>query len=179
MTGGPAYLWTLKPEANLSIIQQHFKEREDENYYFRSFLEQKDEAYIDHIVHRLNDQIAPQIDCTQCGNCCRTYMISLEKKDADRLSAHLGISTNELSEKYLETSQEETVQVFNKIPCHFLQDNKCTVYEARPGDCRDFPHLHKKGFTSRLFSMISFYGTCPIVYNVMEQLKRETGFFKK
>lgn len=106
-------------------------------------------------------------------------MISLDGEDANRLSAHLDMGSKVFAETYLETSQEEQVQIFNKIPCHFLKENKCTVYEARPCDCRDFPHLHKKNFTSRLFSIISYYAICPIVYNVMEELKQRTHFTKK
>ena len=168
----------MQLETNLHTIKQHAAEREDENYHFRTFLKGRDEDVIDEKVYQLNNIISPKIDCTQCGNCCRTYMISLDKKDVERLSSHLNIDKKDFSEKYLETSQEETMQVFNKIPCHFLHENKCTVYEGRPDDCRDFPHLHKPGFTKRIFSMISYYAICPIVYNVMEELKMETGFKK-
>lgn len=163
-------------QTNLDIIKQHATEKEDENYHFRSFLKNCDEELIDEKVHTLNEIIAPQIDCTQCGNCCRTFMISLDKVDAGRLSAHLHVDEKTFAQKYLETSAEETMQVFNKIPCHFLSENKCTVYEARPQDCRDFPHLHKPGFIKKLFSMIRYYAICPIVYNVMEQLKIDSGF---
>lgn len=168
----------MKIEKNLALIIQHSLERENENYEFRSFLKGCNDNEIDDKVYALNEIIAPKIDCTQCGNCCRAYMISLDSEDVKRLSAHINIDSDKFSKTYLETSQEESMQVFNKIPCHFLQENKCTVYEGRPQDCRDFPHLHKPAFTLRLFSMISYYAICPIVYNVMEELKKETGFNK-
>ena len=61
----------------------------------------------------------------------------------------------------------------NKIPCHFLHENKCTVYEARPTECREFPGLHKPGFIKRSFATFMHYGRCPIIFNVIEALKKE------
>ena len=97
------------------------------------------------------------------------------KADTKNLSQHLNISEEDFKKKYVETSAEGE-HVFNAIPCHFLHENKCTVYEARPHDCREFPHLHKPGFVFRLFSMIDNYGRCPIVFNVMEALKKSLRF---
>ncbi|HRH61412.1 MAG TPA: YkgJ family cysteine cluster protein [Chitinophagaceae bacterium] len=166
-------------ETNLEKIKVLAEQREDENYSFKSFLKGKDSAKLDKMVHRLNAEIMPQIDCTQCGNCCRTYMITLEKQDAAKLSAHLNMEQEKFDEKYLEISKEDNIKVFNKIPCHFLEGNLCTVYEARPNDCSSFPHLHKDGFVHRLFSVMYNYSICPIVFNVFERLKDEMHFRKK
>ncbi len=161
---------------DLTLIANLATEREEENYDFRSFLKGKDDKKVDAIVHRLNEDISAQIDCTQCGNCCRSLMITLEKADTTRLSKHLGITKEDFEKKFVEKSAEDQTNIFNKIPCHFLDENKCTVYEARPNDCREFPHLHKPGFTSRLFSVIDNYGRCPIVFNVFEALKKRLRF---
>lgn len=163
-------------ETNLEKIAFLAEKRENENYRFRTFLKGKDSEKTDKIVHEINDEISSQIDCTTCGNCCKTYMISLEKTDIARLSGFLGISDEECKNKYLEVSQEERTTIFNKIPCHFLCDNKCTVYSARPEDCRSYPHLHKDDFTSRLYGLIANYAVCPIVFNVFERLKDEMRF---
>jgi hypothetical protein len=45
--------------------------------------------------------------------------------------------------------------------------------EARPNDCRLFPHLHKKGFVFRLIQVVENCSICPIVFNVFERLKQE------
>lgn len=163
-------------ETNLEKIASLAEKRQDENYRFRTFLKNRDDKKTDQVVHRLNDEISAQIDCTTCGNCCKTYMISLEKADITRLSGFLGITDEECMSKYLEVSQEERTIIFNKIPCHFLCENKCTVYAARPEDCRSYPHLHNENFTSRLYGVISNYAVCPIVFNVFERLKDEMRF---
>jgi hypothetical protein len=79
-------------------------------------------------------------------------------------------------EHYMEFDNNEKKFKFKEIPCSFLKDNKCTLYECRQSDCRSFPHLHKKGFTTRLIDILQNYSICPIVFNVYEQLKIEMRF---
>jgi Fe-S-cluster containining protein len=59
------------------------------------------------------------------------------------------------------------------VPCGFLQEQGCSVYDSRPDDCRSFPHLHKREFRSRLIGVIENCSICPIVYNVFEGLKSD------
>lgn len=144
--------------------------REDQNAQFKDFLKRQDAEAIDARVFELNKKIESQVDCTKCGNCCRTLMINVEQKEADDLQQYLGISKDEFETKYVEKS-ESGMMVVNTIPCHFLSENKCTVYEHRFADCRNFPNLHLPGFTKRLFATFMHYGRCPIIYNVVEELK--------
>jgi len=162
-------------ETNLATIAQVAQEREDENWRFRSYLKGKDGEKIDARVHRLNSEISAKIDCTTCGNCCKTFMISVEPEELEPLAAHLLKPLAEVKENYIEQSSEGDF-IVNKIPCHFLSENKCTVYDLRFSTCRDFPHLHKDGFTQRLLSVIQNYQICPIVFNVYEALKKEMDF---
>jgi Fe-S-cluster containining protein len=124
----------------------------------------------------LNETISPQIDCTVCGNCCRSLMINVEESDAQRMADALRISVDEFDSTYVEKSSSGNMRIMNKIPCHFLHDNKCTEYEARPNECREFPGLHHPNFTGRLFATFMHYGRCPIIYNVVEGLKESLSF---
>lgn len=162
---------------NLEKIKQLAAERESENDAFRTFLKAKDSKKIDSVVHALNDAISPEIDCTQCGNCCKSLLISVTKKETERLAGLLQTSITETKAKYIEEGESGNM-LLNKIPCHFLEGTKCSIYENRFADCREFPHLHQNNFTSRLFSMMMHYGTCPIIFNVLEELKTATGFKK-
>jgi len=158
---------------DLSVISANAEKNEKENLRFREFLQQKGGGEIDEIVFKLNDAISPQIDCTQCGNCCRSLMINVDDADAARLSAHLQLGKEVFYNRYVERSSQGLLAVMNTIPCHFLHENKCTVYEARPNECRQFPGLHHPGFTRRLFTIFMHYARCPIIYNVVEKLKEE------
>lgn len=159
--------------SDLPLISANAKNNEAENIRLRELLQEKDSAEIDKIIFRLNDEITPQIDCTKCGNCCKSLMINVDDTDAARLSTHLNLEKDAFYNKYVERSSQGALSVMNAIPCHFLQENKCTVYEARPTECREFPGLHHAGFTKRLFAIFMHYDRCPIIYNVVERLKEE------
>lgn len=102
-------------------------------------------------------------------------MINITPPDADRMATHLQLSTSQFKEKFVEEGSSG-MMIMNTIPCHFLADNKCIAYEARFTECREFPHLHKGNFKGRLFGTLIHYAMCPIIYNVVEELKEETGF---
>ena len=161
-------------ELDLEKIEHLGRIREDENFRFRNFLKGHNARKIDLLVHRLNEEIAPQIDCTACGNCCRRLSPCLTKNDLKNLSEGLNLPASEVVEKYTETIEKELS--LKHLPCSFLVENKCSIYANRPETCASFPHLHKDHFTSRLRAAISNYSICPIVFNVMEQLKQEMHF---
>lgn len=160
---------------DLSVIQNASERNEEENDLFRIFLKQQDSEHVDEMVHSLNLTISTQIDCTQCGNCCRSLMINVEPDEAKNLAAYLDIPADEFKHAYIEES-EQGQMVINTIPCHFLKLNKCSIYAHRFNECREFPHLHKPAFTSRLFGTFMHYGRCPIIFNVIEALKIEFSF---
>jgi uncharacterized protein len=162
-------------EDDLEIIALHANKVIPENEAFRSFLNNKNAAAVDTLVFNLNKKITAATDCTKCGNCCRAFMINVTPAEASGVAAHLEITLPDFKEAYLEESQQGKL-IMKSIPCAFLQDNKCTVYENRFSGCRDFPHLDKPGFTDRLFGTFIYYGTCPIIFNVVEQLKIQTNF---
>jgi Fe-S-cluster containining protein len=91
-------------------------------------------------------------------------MINVDDADAARLSAY---------KKYERMFFSKFMAIINKMHCHFLHENKCTVYEARPTECRKFPGFRNAGFTKRLFAIFMHYERCPIIYNVVEKLKKE------
>jgi Fe-S-cluster containining protein len=168
----------MELETDLELLGDRAVSRRDENLRFRAFLKKMNGPSVDSHVHRLNQEISSEIDCTSCGNCCRAFLVSVDYADRDRLCSHLQMDRTELDQKYLEKSQMGHF-VFSHIPCSFLSGNTCSVYEARPEDCRSYPNLHKDDINSHLLSIMGSYGICPIVYNVMETLKEETGFDRK
>ena len=163
------------PIQDLSIIQNASAYNEEENDLFRIFLKQQDSAQVDKMVHTLNSTISAQIDCTQCGNCCRSLMINVEPAEANNVAAYLQIPAADFKHAYIEES-EQGQMVINTIPCHFLKQNKCSIYAHRFNECREFPHLHKPAFTSRLFGTFMHYGRCPIIFNLVEALKVDLSF---
>jgi hypothetical protein len=165
-------------QSNLATIAAYADEHVDENDRFKAFLKQQDDDAVDKIVFELNDHISPQIDCMACGNCCKSFMINVTQEEAENLSTHLQMPLPQLKEKYLEESAQGQM-VVNTIPCSFLTGTVCSIYEYRFDGCREFPHLHRPHFNGRLFGVLMYYATCPIIFNVIEELKVRTNFKQK
>lgn len=135
-------------ETDINKIRKLSKEKEDENWGFRSFLKGCDisEEKIDLIVHELYKKVSSEIDCRTCANCCREVQPVLDQEDIERLSKCLGISVAQFKDQYLVKDDDPGKFVFNKRPCPFLKDNLCSHYTVRPKDCKSYPHLQKCGF---------------------------------
>lgn len=161
---------------NLPFIAQEAIDKEDENYNFRIFLKNKDPEMVDRKMLPIGKYFTENIDCTACGNCCKNIMISVNDAEVKNIATALQQDFRICKNTYFEHSNESDAILINAIPCHFLTENKCTVYENRPSACASFPHVHLPHFTSRLFSMVDGYGICPIIYHSMEALKKELNF---
>lgn len=158
--------------------------KEDENWRFRSFLKWYDDLSdeeLDSLVFKITGEVISAIDCTKRGRCCTQLKPTCSEQDQRRLAAGLSITVEQLKEQYLEydNSDEEPGWRMNSSPCPFLKDKKCTIYNYRPDNCRDYPYLHEPEFASRTWGMIERTFTCPIVFQVMEQLKKELEFDAK
>ena len=164
-------------ELNLDFIKAEGFKNETENHQFRTFLKQHSAAKIDKIAHAIYEKVNAEIDCTQCGNCCKKLMPSPTASEIETLSKKTGYdSPDAFKIDLLQFDAKDQAYFFKSKPCSFLENNCCTVYEDRPQSCRDYPNLHKKDFIFRMLSVIGNYGICPIVYNTLEQLKGEMGF---
>jgi Fe-S-cluster containining protein len=66
----------------------------------------------------------------------------------------------------------------NEAGCVFLEGNLCSVYEARPQNCANFPHVVRGtgSIASRMWQFLDRAAYCPIIYNWMEKVKEDIGF---
>ncbi|MFI5386182.1 MAG: YkgJ family cysteine cluster protein [Fimbriimonadales bacterium] len=160
---------------DLDTIKRISRKEEDENWEFRTFLKIHDwsDSKLDAAVHEINRKVSSQIDCQKCGNCCATLRAGITRADSVRLANRLLIGLPVFQKRYVETDDEGD-KVMNQNPCPFLEGTRCSVYEDRPESCRSFPHLHKPRFRSRLIGVILNTSVCPIVFNVLRELKRQT-----
>jgi Fe-S-cluster containining protein len=103
-------------------------------------------------------------------------MINVTKDEVFSVTKALSIEKNEFLEKHIEQSASGDILIMNTIPCFFLSGSKCSIYENRFNECREFPHLHKPNLAGRMFGTLMHYGRCAIIFNVVEQLKEELNF---
>ena len=107
-----------------------------------------------------------KFSCQMCGNCCRGFNdgeVYLYKDDILRLAKFLNITgmkgLRNFAKKYVKVindsffwkdpdAQRGKTYRFKTLGfkftgedehCHFLEDNKCSVHELRPFQCRSFP----------------------------------------
>jgi Fe-S-cluster containining protein len=69
--------------------------------------------------------------------------VLLVESDHPRLAAHLGLSEQEFVERHTRLAPNRRQLALLDQPdgsCAFLQGNRCSVYEARPEQCRTFPY---------------------------------------
>lgn len=102
-------------------------------------------------------------------------MVLINDAEADRLSGHLGQTRERFDQEYLEKGSNG-LMIMNRMPCPFLSNNQCSIYEHRFEGCKEFPALHLPNFKDRLFTTFMHYERCPIIFNVVEQLKDEMSF---
>jgi uncharacterized protein len=161
---------------NLPFIAQEAIDKEEENMAFRTFLKMQDSKEVDKKILPIGKYFTEKIDCTACGNCCKNIMISVDNEEVKKIATALNQEVDTCKKNYFDFSNDSDNILINAIPCHFLKEKKCTIYESRPSTCASFPHVHLPNFTSRLFSMIDGYRVCPIIYHSMEALKKEYNF---
>ena len=87
-------------------------------------------------------------DCTKCpAYCCSIYeRVQVTKSDLKRLAGHFGVDLETAQQKFTTTWQGEQIlrrkadPIFGKA-CKFLDPatRQCTIYDARPLVCRNFP----------------------------------------
>ena len=169
---------------DLVQIRQLAAGKEDQNFRFRQFLKTRcglkpDE--IDQRVFKTTRRVWAGIDCTTCANCCREVKPGFSEAEVDRVARRLGMERQQFIETYLEPSEEDSEKLWRTrvTPCPFLKDNLCSIYEDRPAECSGYPYLYQPDFVCRTLGMIERTFTCPIVYEVMEELKKSLGFAKK
>ncbi|MDR1501543.1 MAG: YkgJ family cysteine cluster protein [Prevotella sp.] len=125
---------------------------------------------MDTIVQQLHEDVSAEIDCLSCANCCRTLGPAIYDKDIERMAKALRIKPAEVVSKYLKMD-EDGDYVFRSMPCPFLlSDNYCSIYEARPKACREYPHTDRKRFEQIYKLTVKNSATCPIAYEVLCRL---------
>lgn len=151
-----------------------------ENERFRKHL--KSHGFQELKFRRIAEGIEAEIDCTICANCCRQASVQLQDRDITKLSKYLRVKDAQFRKDYTQPGEDQTLDLKRNEDgsCVFLSGTECTVYDARPAICGDFPHLVRgKGtIPFRMWQFIDRACYCPIVYNTLEAWKDESGFRK-
>ncbi len=94
-------------------------------------------------------------DCLKCpGYCCSYPVIEVKDRDAARIARHFNMPLDKAEKKFFKSShgykrvmRRKKDKHFGRI-CQFFdtEARRCTIYEARPWPCRDFPGEDNCGY---------------------------------
>jgi Fe-S-cluster containining protein len=118
----------------------------------------------------IHEEAFAKIDCLACANCCKNYSPRFKTPDIKRLSKHLRMKESDFIQQYLRVDEDGDF-VTKSSPCPFLgHDNHCSIYDARPSDCRRFPYTDEDVLIKRKELTLKNSTFCPITYYVLERL---------
>jgi uncharacterized protein len=162
---------------DLVQIRRTGEKMREENEQFRRHL--KRHKFVERKFRHIAEEIEDQIDCKVCANCCREATVKLGDRDVEKLSKLFRMKRGQFLRDYTDVSEEEGIILKrNEAGCVFLDGNLCSIYDDRPHNCENFPHLVRGegSLVSRMWEMKDRACYCPIVYNTLEAFKDEVKF---
>ena len=94
-------------------------------------------------------------NCSKCpAYCCSYDLLDVGKRDLLRIAKHFGLSYEQAEKRYTKITgvKRRVLRVrkdhIYKTVCGFLDQTtrKCTIYDARPAVCRDYPEARRCGY---------------------------------
>ena len=160
-------------EYDLQVIRQKAAGEQRENKSLFKKLRKVKASKLDKDVHLLHEKYMSEAECLDCGNCCRSISPAVKDSDIARLAKHMRIKPSELTEAYF-LVDEDGDYVFRNQPCPFIGvDNYCSVYDARPRACREYPHTDRVKMQQILDITYRNISVCPVVYEIVQDLKKD------
>jgi len=162
-----------------SKVKEAYNKVEDENYAFRVYL--KNHADIDELDKqflKLHNELFVNYDCSKCRNCCVEYSVSFEKQELGPVATYLNMPEKGFRKKYIKEDFGE--YQLKKRPCCFLKENgECEIEACKPISCREYPFTNRPERILSLLSIIESSSICPVVFEMIERLKKEYRFKKR
>ncbi len=153
-------------------VQRLSQLKEGENLAFRRYLHHHHHS--DEPFHIIAAQVEKQMDCKTCANCCRQTLVTVSAEEIEKIAHYLCVDVVDVAHIYVDSGTLK-----NGVDgCVFLDENRCTIYDARPRVCREFPHLNgvKHSPATAMDAVCRRSALCPIVYNALEEYKHQVGF---
>jgi len=82
-----------------------------------------------------------KFECTGCGACCKLGggFVYPSLEDVGFAARHLKLSVKTFTEQYMDLHEGQYVFKNKGDNCIFYGEKGCTIYEARPTQCRTYP----------------------------------------
>ena len=135
-------------------------------------LKKKKPKNLDDVVHELHAEAFSTFNCLGCANCCKTIGPRLIDKDIERLAKHLKMKVSDFAAAYISTDAKTAILFFKEHPVHFY----CQIIivwfmNADPGHAANIRIPTASVFTRILPLSHKNCETCPVVYDIFDELK--------
>jgi uncharacterized protein len=80
--------------------------------------------------------------CQRCGACCRQPgFVYLASGEAERLAGRFGMDVYDFTDAHCLLLERQYLVLKKQADetCLFLGEEGCSIYDARPAQCREFP----------------------------------------
>ncbi|MDR1333608.1 MAG: YkgJ family cysteine cluster protein [Holosporaceae bacterium] len=95
------------------------------------------------------------------------------------IAEFIGQSTEDFITEHL-IKGEEGEYLLKSIHCKFLDKNGlCKIQHCKPDVCKKYPHTDQSERLSSMRSIIESAEVCPVVFEILEQLKKLYRFRSK
>ncbi len=119
--------------------------------------------------------------CQGSSNCCVSRgnygYVYLSKRDLIKIAKYLNVSINLFKKKYCEYSDGYMYlkEININGNCQFLENKKCSIYTARPMQCRTWPfwkeNMNTKNWNKELINFCPGIGKGKLISSSMIQKK--------
>ena len=93
------------------------------------------------VVDIMSSKVAPATACSKgCGHCCK-MAVTILQWEANQIADATGL-TPVVPKVSLNDAEYDTAK-YRGVPCPFLVDNSCSIYEHRPLACRAHVNVSK------------------------------------
>jgi Fe-S-cluster containining protein len=158
---------------NLRLHKKKYLSGKRSLRYFLTKTENKPPKDLDIISEQVDKEVWKDTNCLGCANCCKVMSPTYTFQDIKRISAHFNMRMKDFKEKWLEFDKKEGDWMNKSRPCQFLdlKTNMCSIYDIRPDDCAQFPHLTKKSMKDYMHVHRQNIEYCPATYKWVEKLQ--------
>ena len=114
-----------------------------------------------------------RFQCQGSGKCCTSHgeygFVFLTRADRQRMAKHLKISTLSFTKKYCEkfNGAFHLIEDPKNTDCMFLKNKRCSIYEARPTQCRTWPFwpevMNAKTWNKEVLGFCPGVGKGPVI----------------
>ena len=158
---------------NVESELQKAKNRYKENKILIDKLKRWKRKDLDALFLEIHEEVFSEIDCAECGNCCRTLGPKVNNRDIDRIGKFINMRSGKVRKNYLKVDEDNDF-VFQSMPCPFLKEgNFCSIYDARPRACAEYPHTDYPNMQKKLNITLKNSLICPGVYRILERIREE------